>query len=494
MERFRRLLSFRYFSDQPHFVPGDTRDSFLARIRIRKLLQYSQLAALILIVAGPIAIVFYEPPNGTKLGLWLLLSGVLGVLLLPFVARWNLLRQRSEWVSPLMTVFFLIPSVAPVVFRPDHDRGRTFVFVGIAMSSYCLSRRSFLLNYLLVAIAWFGSWHFCGLDFGADDAIVCFLAVPIVGYLICVLQTDSLVSLFDLHHLALDQQKTLQQTLEQLTLEIHRRQEEERLRIASHEQLQEQQEQLLHVSRLSALGEMAAGIAHEIRQPLHALSMYAGILESVVAAPPLDHERLKASAGKVSEIVRHTSDVIQGLQNFASRREKNLNPVSMQDVIRDAVLLTEPEWRRRGVQITVDRKEPVHRVLGDSVQLCQVIVNLLRNSCEAMGTNPIDDRRLTVHLRTTDGYVEITVADNGCGFTPDQKAHLFETFYTTKDNGLGMGMSISRRIIEEHRGTLTLLSTEEPGATFLIQLPALDLPLNNEGTDTIHGGSSSLPD
>lgn len=490
MWKLQQPLSLQQFNEQPHFAPGDTRESFLARIRIRKLLQYSRLAALILMVTGPVAVLFYEQPGNVPLGAFLFVSGVVAFFLLPLVAKWKLLQERSEWVSPLMTVFFLAPCAAPVVLDPSQDRGRAFIFLGVAISTYCLSRRSFLLNYLFVAIAWITTWHISGLRFGADDAVFCFLAVPVVGYLICSLQTDSLVSLFDLHRLAVDQQTSLKQTLEQLTREIGLRREEERLREESHELLQEQQEQLLHVSRLNATGEMAAGIAHEIRQPLHALSMYAGVLESLVHAEQPDQERLDECVRKIGEIVQHSGEVIRRLQNFTRRKERHDEPIELETVVRDAILLTESEWRRRKVTISVDVQDELSFVLGDSVQLQQVIVNLLRNSCEALTGTPVDERRIEISVRTDNNWVETRVEDSGCGLTAEQAAHVFETFYTTKDDGLGMGMSISRRIIEDHGGTLGYIAPNGPGASFLIRLPVSD----TGDAGTIHGGSASLSD
>jgi signal transduction histidine kinase len=490
MRKLQQLFSLRRFNEQPHFVPGDTRESFLARIRTRKLLMYSRLAALILMAAGPIAILFYEQPEGTYLGIVLLLSGIVALFLLPVVAKWELLQKHSEWVSPMLTAFFLIPCAAPVVLQPAQDRGRAFIFLGVAISTYCLSRRSFFVNYVFVALAWILTWYFSGLTLRADDAVFCFLTVPVVGFLICSLQRDSLVSLFDLHQLAVDQQASLRQTLEQLTREIGLRREEERLREESHELLQEQQEQLLHVSRLNATGEMAAGIAHEIRQPLHALSMYAGVLESLVKSEPTDQERIDECVRKIGEIVQHSGEVVRGLQNFTRRRERHDEPIDLETVVRDAVLLTQSELRRRQVTISVDAQRDIPSVLGDSVQLQQVLVNLLRNSCDALIGVPVEERRIEVSVWADSDWVETRVEDSGCGLTDEQAARVFETFYTTKDDGLGMGMSISRRIIEDHGGTLEYISPNGSGAIFLIRLPA-------SGTDdagTIHGGSASLSD
>ncbi len=296
--------------------------------------------------------------------------------------------------------------------------------------------------------------------------------VPFVGYMICAMQTDSLVSLFNVHQAAIGQQATLQATLDELTEESQRRQKEKQLRRESDALLQEQQEQLLHVSRVNVMGEMAAGIAHEIRQPLHALSMYTGVLQSLVQTGRPDRDRLDQCVVKIGEIVQHSGEVVAGLQNFTRRRDRKTGPVALEDVVRDAILLTESEWRRRKVTIGVDVRGVVPRVLGDTVQLQQVVVNLLRNSCEALVGTPVNKRQIDVNVGVSDGQVEISVEDTGCGLTAEQAARVFETFYTTRDDGLGMGMSISRRIVDDHGGTLEFVSREEPGAKFVIRIPA----------------------
>ena len=490
MRKLQQLFSLRRFNEQPHFVPGDTHESFLARIRIRKLLMYSRLSSVILILTGPVAALFYEQPAGLQLGSVLFLCGAIAFFLISVIAKWDGLQKRSEIVSPLLTVFYMVPCAASVVYEGEAASARAFVFIGAAISSYCLSRRTFLVNYLIVAAAWLGVWHLSGLHFDAEDAVYCFLVVPFVGYMICAMQTDLLVSLFNLHQVAIGQQETLQATLDELTQESVLRQEEERLRRESHALVQEQQEQLLHVSRLNATGEMAAGIAHEIRQPLHALSMYAGVLESLVHAEQPDQERLDECVRKIGEIVQHSSEVVRGLQNFTRRRERNDEAVALEAVVRDAILLTESEWRRRNVVISVDAQSDVPMVVGDSVQLQQVIVNLLRNSCEALSGTPTNERRIGVRVHVENDWVVARVEDSGCGLTSEQAARVFETFYTTKDDGLGMGMSISRRIIEGHGGTLEYISPNGPGAVFLIRLPVSGA---DEGR-SIHGGSASLSD
>ena len=193
---------------------------------------------------------------------------------------------------------------------------------------------------------------------------------------------------------------------------------------------------------------------------------------------------------KVGEIIQHTGDVVQGLQSFTRRGERQVEPLSLEDVVRDAVLLTESEWRQRRVAIGVDVEEDVPLIAGDTVQLQQVVVNLLLNSCEALVAVPAEERRIDVRICSRDEHVEVEIADNECGVTDEQADRLFETFYSTKEDGLGMGMSISRRIVEDHQGTLEYVPGESTGAAFLIRVPHLA----EDETGRVHDGTNSLSD
>ncbi|MHC4879924.1 MAG: sensor histidine kinase [Planctomycetota bacterium] len=470
----RRLFALPSIIEQPEFAPDDSRDSFLARIRIRKLLSYTRLASIILLIAGPVAFFLYPAPGGRPLGVLLFVFGGVAFFLTPLLCRWKNLEKHSNWIPILMTTFFLVPAMSAIALNPDQERGRAVITLGIATSTYCLSRMTFAWNYLVIAAAWIITWHLCGLEFGPDDGVFSMLVVPAVGYIICAIQTDSMVALFDLNRQTVDQQHTLEETVARLLAETERRQAEGRLRQQSREQLEEQQTQLLHVSRVSAMGELVAGISHEVRQPLHALSMYASVLQSTAARDPIDRKRLTECVDKVCQLTDHTSEIIRRLQNFVRHGQHDSRPLNLSDVAHDAMQLTASEKRRLRIDIELHAEENVSQVRGDCVQLQQVVVNLIRNAIDAIVEAQASERLIEIDVRQNHDWVLLNVRDTGLGITDEQAARIFETFYSTKSGGLGVGMSISRRIAEAHGGRLTLVSSNGPGADFELALPAID--------------------
>jgi C4-dicarboxylate-specific signal transduction histidine kinase len=233
------------------------------------------------------------------------------------------------------------------------------------------------------------------------------------------------------------------------------------------------QEELAHVARLSSLGEMASGLAHELTQPLSAILTYTHGLAEALRAGESRPEELLPILERIAAQARHSSEVLHRLRDFVRHRELQRLDLAVNDLVREMLLLGEIELRASGARLHLDLAEALPTVRGDRVQLEQVLLNLVRNALEAMRSVALPDRLLT--LRTAalpDGQVELVVTDSGPGFTPAQAQQLFEPFYSSKPEGLGMGLAISRSIIEAHGGRVEAESRASGGATFRVTLPA----------------------
>src|SRR6266436_1114027 len=215
------------------------------------------------------------------------------------------------------------------------------------------------------------------------------------------------------------------------------------------EALQESQAELAHVTRVTTLGELAASIAHEINEPL--------------AAIVKDGER--------------AAEVITRIRALLSRSSVAQQPCDLAGVIREVDPLVRPELGRHGITLEMSLATDVPAVMGDRIQLQQVLLNLLMNAAEAVREVPPQRRRLVVRSSLEDRddgpWAVVAVEDAGVGFGEDEAARLFEAFYTTKPDGLGMGLSISRSIMDGHRGRLWATANPGHGATFHFALPAL---------------------
>ncbi|WP_425613487.1 PAS domain S-box protein [Anatilimnocola sp. NA78] len=239
------------------------------------------------------------------------------------------------------------------------------------------------------------------------------------------------------------------------------------------ERLQQQQTELAHVSRLSVMGEMAAGLAHELNQPLFAIQNYtAGILRRW-AGPQDFSPELRNIISQISQESTRAAVIVRRAREFARKQLGERTSLPLNSVIQEVLQLLGSEIRSQQVQIKLSLAEHLPTVLIDRVQIQQVLVNLIRNAMESMESLPKRERVLTITTGLATDEIQCQVRDSGPGISTDVRTRLFEPFFTTKQSGLGMGLSISRSIIEAHGGNL---STEPAtnGATFHFSIPLLE--------------------
>jgi two-component system, LuxR family, sensor kinase FixL len=233
-----------------------------------------------------------------------------------------------------------------------------------------------------------------------------------------------------------------------------------------------QRERLAHVARLGTLGEMAAGIAHELNQPLAAIANYTQACQRLMAAGDMDAEELGQVLGRVTAQARRAGDVIQRLRAFVRRHTPDRRNRNANELIQEILPLVEMDCRSHEVELTLEFQPDLPKVQVDGIQLQQVLLNLTRNAVEAMNACERGERRLLVRTRAlNEDEVELAVEDSGPGVADSMLEQLFEPFFTTKPEGMGLGLSLSRSIIEAHGGTLRYDSQPECGSTFRITLP-----------------------
>lgn len=236
--------------------------------------------------------------------------------------------------------------------------------------------------------------------------------------------------------------------------------------------LRQKEAHLTHLARLATMGEMVAGIAHEIGQPLHAAKTFAD-----AARRHLESGRPGGAATavdcmqEISDAVVRTVAIIRRLREFCRSRPANREAVSLQEVALEAVDLMSYEMRRVGAALRLELPETKAIVEGDRIQLVQVCVNLLKNACEAMEQTPTQQRRLEVRVAAVDRRATLVVKDSGCGLAHADPQRMFEAFYSTKPEGMGMGLSLSKSIAEAHGAKLWFEASEnQPGMAFHLAL------------------------
>ena len=237
------------------------------------------------------------------------------------------------------------------------------------------------------------------------------------------------------------------------------------------EQLRQKESQLAHVSRLSAMGEMVAGIAHEINQPLAAIANFALASENSLQKTDYEFEQPIASwLEKINEQALACGEIIQRLRRFVTKGDDIRTLTDLNQVTRDSLALLNNEIRHSSIVIHTHLPDSDMVVYSNPIELQQVIVNLLRNACDAVQDEekPIIEIRV---VRLTD-CVRFTIQDNGPGIQKERQRKMFDAFFTTKAHGMGMGLAISKSLIEAHGGTLRFDDGAANGATFHIDLPS----------------------
>src|SRR5882762_10137892 len=237
-------------------------------------------------------------------------------------------------------------------------------------------------------------------------------------------------------------------------------------------QLQELQSELVHVSRLSAMGEMASALAHELNQPLAAISNYMkGSRRLLSGSRDPNTPKIENAMDRAAEQALRAGQIIRRLRDFVSRGESEKRVESLSKLIEEAGALGLAGAREQNIQLRFNLKPEFDLVLVDRVQIQQVLVNLFRNALEAMAQSP-QRELIASNGKVADDMIEVVVSDTGTGFHDDVKPNLFQTFFTTKATGMGVGLSISRSIIEAHGGRMWAENNAAGGATFRFTLPA----------------------
>jgi two-component system sensor kinase FixL len=231
---------------------------------------------------------------------------------------------------------------------------------------------------------------------------------------------------------------------------------------------------LEQVSRLSLLGEMAAGIAHEINQPLTAIANYSEAAHRFLERGDADAGMLRSACDGIAEQVQRAGDVITNLRDFVRRRKIERKKLDLAKLIDGVMVLIEADAAHEGVAVETDFAGALPEISGNAVQLQQVLLNLTRNAVDAMGGGMRREKSLTLATGSSgDGKVEIRVSDRGPGVSASLEEAIFHPFFTTKAEGLGIGLAISRSIVDAHGGELRYEPRDGGGATFIISLPVL---------------------
>jgi C4-dicarboxylate-specific signal transduction histidine kinase len=231
--------------------------------------------------------------------------------------------------------------------------------------------------------------------------------------------------------------------------------------------------QLAHIARVTALGELTASIAHEVNQPLAATVINGNASLRWLSADPPNIEEAKQAVERIVKDGTRAGEIIAGVRALAKRNPPQKEWFNINEIIRETLMLTASEIHLNRIALHTDFHDNLPEIFGDRIQVQQVVLNLLLNAIEAVNKTSDGPRELSISS-SNDGTaaVLITIRDSGIGLNPEKRGQLFNAFYTTKADGMGMGLTISRSIIESHGGRIWATANEPRGASFQFTLPS----------------------
>jgi PAS domain S-box-containing protein len=242
----------------------------------------------------------------------------------------------------------------------------------------------------------------------------------------------------------------------------------ERLR----DQEQELRERLTHLSRVSTMGEMASSLAHELNQPLTAVATYAQALRRFVEHGSVDTEELLSILDRIAGEALRAGNIVHRLKELVRRRETRREPCDLNARIRDVQQLANADARLHDAVLHMELDPHLPLTVADAIQIQQVLLNLIRNALDAMRDTDPTQREVVVQTsRQEGGQLQVSVSDRGCGTPAEHAEQIFQPFFTTKESGLGVGLSISKSIISSHGGHMWFSANEGGGTTFYFTLP-----------------------
>jgi two-component system, LuxR family, sensor kinase FixL len=237
------------------------------------------------------------------------------------------------------------------------------------------------------------------------------------------------------------------------------------------------QERLAQVARFASMGEMAAGLSHELNQPLAAIATYAQACDRLLANPTAELPAVQDALRQIAAQALRAGEIIRRLRQLVRERKSEHRREDLNEVVAEVAALAAHDLRTQRVVLEFDLAGALPRVDVDRVQIQQVLLNLVRNAIEALGELPAARRHITLGTAALDNRrIEICVRDEGPGVTPEAMARMFDPFFTTKPEGTGLGLAISRTIARAHHGTLGHRAGSDGGSEFFLRLPVPELP------------------
>jgi signal transduction histidine kinase len=452
-------------------VPGD---SFLLSTN-QILVRRTRLILLICLVGDVIfttlQIAIWRPGSGPTLSIHFigLIAATAGLIVLQ--TAWAV---RHAWTLAIAAVSaaYVLTSIGRATTVSGEYITTSILFVGAALVTgtiipWGLWAQAFTVGVaatsLLAAV-----WHRDhSLAIAAPDAAV----AVVVGFSLSLVAAREITNYRLAHRRELIDRKRAERAVRRLAARLEQRVLERTVALErAHEELHRHQAELAHVLRLHTIGEMASALAHEINQPLCAITNYAQGAVQRLRSGTADVDGLRQACEEIAHEGLRAGEILRSIRALVRRESTISRDVDVNALAADAVRVINPQARELGVTIRLEGGTDLPHVQADSTQIEQVMLNLMLNGVQAAATGRAAPREVVLATTVEDGEVQVAVRDTGRGFAPSVRDRLFTPFVTTKEHGLGLGLVISRSIVESHGGRLWATSRDDAGTTFRFSL------------------------
>jgi C4-dicarboxylate-specific signal transduction histidine kinase len=379
-------------------------------------------------------------------------------------------RALTSYVVAILTVALAV--IVTLLIGPVMKHSATFFFCSVMLTSWYggLWPGVFAAIVSVLALDYFFIPPLYALGIGPEDVVdlIAFVATALfISWLNGAQRRaeESIRRARDmLDERVRERTSDLKRANDQLQLEIAERE-------AAESRLLTAQTEMARVSRITTMGELAASIAHELNQPLGSIVMSGDACLRWLEANPPNLDEVHQAVEAIIRDGTRASNVLVRTRKLIRRGERLRESLDVNQVIHEVLALLEDRFRREGISLHAETPENLPPAMVDRILLQQVILNLLLNAMDAM--RPINNQPKTLRIRTeqSPGNIVVLVQDSGPGLDPDQLSRIFEAFYTTKVDGIGMGLTISRSIVEAHGGRLWAVANDGPGSSFYFTLP-----------------------
>ena len=456
-------------------APGDSFLLSTSQVLIRRTRIILLICLVGNIVFSTLQILTWQPGSGPTVAIHLLGLASIPVVLQVLRSPWAV-RHALFCAITTVCVTYALSALARALTVSGEYVTTAILFVGAAITTAAVMPWGMWAQALTVGV---GTASLAAAVYHKDGSLAVLgsdtAVAAMIGFALSLVAAREITNYRMAHRRELLERRRAERAVRRLAHHLEERVIERTVALErAHEELHRRQAELAHALRLHTIGEMAAALAHEINQPLCAITNYAQGAVQRLRGGAVDVAALRNACEQIAHEGLRAGEILRSIRALVRRESTISSGVDVNALAADALRVIAPQAREHGVTMRFEGAADLPPIHADGTQIEQVMLNLMLNGVQAAALSRVKPREVVVATTVTDGDVQVAVRDTGRGFAPSVRDRLFTPFLTTKEHGLGLGLVISRSIVESHGGRLWATSRDDAGTTFRFTIPATD--------------------